>query len=109
MAKHLFRKIALISLFINLLTIILVLLLRKQLPPLVPLFYGLPVSEEQLTPSLGLAIPPVISTLLIAVNYYIVTITKDKFLEKIISGLIIIITTFSLITVLKTIFLIGIF
>lgn len=109
MAKNTFEKIVIACLVVNTLTIILVVYLRKNLPPVIPLFYGLPVSEEELTNSLGLAIPPVISIILIAVNWAIAKITKDEFIKKIFIGLIISLTIFSVVAVIKTIFLVGSF
>ena len=109
MEKNLFRKIVIICLFINLLAIILIIVIKKNLPPILPIFYGLPVSEEQLTTNYGLVIPAVTSVILIIINFYIVKFTKDKFLVKIFAGLIIITTSLSLITIIKTIFLVGVF
>lgn len=109
MLKSPLQKIAALCLLVNLLTILSIVLLKKNLPPVVPLFYGLPVSIDELTPELGLAIPSVVSIILIIINYLIVKLTKDKFLERIAIGLIISITALSLITIIKTIFLVGSF
>jgi hypothetical protein len=104
-----FKKTVIVCLIINLLAIITVVILRKNLPPIIPLFYGLPVSEEQLTSSLGLIIPGIVSLVLIAINYFLAQSTKDEFIEKILTGLIISTTALALITVIKTIILIGSF
>jgi hypothetical protein len=109
MAKNFFEKIVIICLLINIFTIISIIIVRKNLPPIIPLFYGLPVSEEELSISLGLAIPPAISIALILVNLGIAKLTKDAFLKKIFIGLIISLTALSLIAVIKTILLVGSF
>ncbi len=109
MAKKSFEKIVIICLVINALTIISVILLRKNLPPTIPLFYGLPVSEEELTSSIGLIIPPTTAIILIALNWGITKVTKDEFIKKIFTGLIICITAFAVIAVVKTFFLVGSF
>lgn len=104
-----FKKTVIICLIINLLAIIIVVILRKNLPPVIPLFYGLPVSEEQLTSSLGLIIPGIVSLVLITINYFLAQSAKDEFIEKILTGLIISTTALSLIAVIKTIMLVGSF
>ena len=107
MAKHMFEKIVIACTVINIITIIFVILLQKNIPPIIPLFYGLPVSDGELTTSLGLTIPPISVLILIVVNWAIAKITKDEFIKKIFAGLIISLTAFSVIAVVKTIFLVG--
>ncbi len=109
MAKKSFEKIVIACLLINIVTIVSIIALKKSLPPIVPLFYGLPVSDEQLTSNLGLTIPPLVSIVLILINFAISKFTKDDFLKKIFSGLIISITAFSVVAVIKTILLVGSF
>jgi len=45
------------AIILNFLNISAIFILQKNLPPQVPLFYGLSESEQQLTSSLGLLIP----------------------------------------------------
>ncbi|CAN5284618.1 hypothetical protein BH10PAT1_BH10PAT1_3700 [soil metagenome] len=94
---------------LNLVTILLIVLVHKHLPPVIPLFYGLPVSVAELSGSYTLALPPIIASCLALINLIIVKFTKDIFLDKILSGLTISLTALSLITVLKIIFLVGSF
>ena len=103
------QKISLLCITINLLLIATIFLLRKNLPPLIPLFYGLPVSQSQLSPLWGLAIPESVAIGLIVINEIISKLTKDTFLEKILLSLSVAVTVLSTITVLKIIFLIGSF
>src|SRR5579859_4073122 len=102
-----FQKIAVICIIVNTLTILAILLLKNSLPPVVPLFYGLPVSLDELTTNIGLAIPPLISICLIIINTIIARSTNDAFLEKIFMGLIVAISALSLITIVKIITLVG--
>jgi hypothetical protein len=103
------KEVTAIFLLLNLFTIIIILLVKKNLPPVVPLFYGLPVSPSELTHTVGLTIPPVIASVLIAINFGLIKYTKDKFLEKILLGINIAITILSIVTVIKIILLVGVF
>lgn len=102
-----FTRISVICIGINILTILLVLILQKHLPPLVPLYYGLPVSKSQLTPPLGLTIPALTSTAIIIINWALLKIAKDQFIEKILSGICIATTILSLITTINIFATVG--
>lgn len=80
---------------------------QKNLPPVVPLFYGLPVSQSELAKSILLIIPPIVSCVFIIFNLLIVKTTKDVFLQKVFVGLDVVTIALSGISVLKIIFLIG--
>lgn len=101
--------VAIICIVVNVLTILVIILLKNSLPPVVPLFYGLPVSVDELTTNIGLIIPSLISICLIIINIIVAKGTKDTFLEKIFTGLIIAVTALSLITIIKIITLVGVF
>jgi len=101
------NRIILVALFINALVIGGVLFLQKNLPPMLPLFYGLPLSEAQLAPSYALSLPPLISLIIVGVNTLIGKILKDNFLQKVLLALTIASTALSTITVLKIFFLVG--
>ena len=103
----LFRVTLAICLTLDISIIIIILSLKDHLPPIVPLFYGLPVSSNILIANIGLLIPPLTASFLSLINLTIVKITKDSFLEKILAGLTITITILSAITVIKIIFLVG--
>lgn len=79
------------------------------LPPQIPLYYGLPVGEEQLSSSLGLVIPGVVSLLILAVNFILVKIIKEEFLKKVLAITALIASFFAIITTYKIIFLVGSF
>ena len=91
-------------------TILTVVLLRERfLPNQVPLFYGLPEGEEQLSSSLGLVVPNLISITILLINVLISLFTKDEFLKKtlIITGFVAI--SFATITTIRIILLVGSF
>lgn len=92
---------------ISLFTILLIVALRSYLPPEVPLFYGKPVGEGQLTTPVGLMIAPGVSLAILALNLFLAIFLADDFLKKvlIISGLFV--SLLSAITVIKIILLVN--
>ena len=92
----------------NLFGIALIFIMKSRyLPPEVPLYYGLPEGEAQIVPSLNLVFPFVFSLIIISINTLITSFIKDDFLKKtlIIGGLVT--TFFSVITIIKIIFLVA--
>lgn len=98
-----------ICLLVNLGVIGFVVLLRNNLPPVVPLMYGLPVGEEQLVPRLFLIAPSVISIILIVINILIAKFSGGSFIQKVLVGLTMAVTLLALVTTLKIFFLIASF
>lgn len=82
-------------------------LVQKRLPPQIPIFYGLPQGEAQISPSFGILIPPISSLIFIFLNLFLINVIKDEFIKKtlVIAGL----TTavFASVTVVKIVFLVG--
>ena len=93
----------------NLLALALILILMSKLPPEVPLFFGNAQGEAQLTRSIFLVLPLVITICFLIVNYLIVKKSKDEFLEKISYGISLILSLLSIVTVLKIFFLVAAF
>jgi hypothetical protein len=95
------------SWIINLTIIIFSLLIQKRLPPQIPIFYGLPQGEAQLSSPIGILIPSASSLIFVLLSLFLINIIKDEFIKKtlVIAGL----TTaiFASITVVKIIFLVG--
>lgn len=91
----------------NLFIIGIVFILGSSLPPVVPLFYGKPYGVEQLARQHFLALPPILAIIVCIINASISKIQKDEFLRKVLLGGSIAATLFSLITVIKIIFLVG--
>ena len=77
-----FLKQGLLALLIVLATISLVLILLEKLPPQVPIFFGLPKSEAQLTSSIGLLIPSFISGAIVVFNLVVIFFIKEDFFKK---------------------------
>ncbi len=104
-----FRNYIYFSLGLSFLTIAAVLILKNFLPPEVPIFYGKPAGEAELTKTLGLLIAPGISIVALGMNTGLSVIATDVFVKKIliITGLVISLLTS--ITVTKIILLVGFF
>jgi len=96
-----------IVLAVNIAVAIIVLILRNNVPPTVPLFYGRAHGEDQLAPQMFLLLPPSISALVAIANTAILLLIEDKFLQKILIGISFAATLLSSITVFKIIFLVG--
>lgn len=97
----------LLTLLINIISIILIVFAYKKLPPQVPLYYGLTRGERQLVQPLVLILPISISSLFVALNSIFAYFTKSVFSKKIlvVSGFFI--SVLSLITVIRIITTIG--
>lgn len=80
---------------------------RSKLPPVVPLWYGRPFGEAQLTDSKFLFLPLAVSFLVAVINYIVILLSKDAFIRKMLVGTSIVVFSLSLITVLKIILLVG--
>ena len=107
--KNSTRNIAVLCILINAFIAILVFILKKDLPPIVPLFYGLPVSDNQLVQSSHLIIPPIAASILALLNFELANLTKDLFLGKILNALTLAVTLLSAISIIEIILLVGVF
>lgn len=87
--------------------IVLVYLSQRNLPPEVPLFYGLPEGDEQLTTSQGLVIPYLAALAIILINTVVVYFTRNSFLQKTLVLTSFAISILSFITTIKITLLIG--
>ena len=94
---------------INIAIIVLVFIINKQLPPELPLFYGLAYGKEQLALSHYLVIPSVVALIIILVNTVISYFLEDSFLKTTLLITDFAVTFFSIITTIKIVLLIGSF
>lgn len=95
------------SWILNLVIILFGLLVQKLLPPQIPVFYGFPQGEAQLSSPIGILIPPTLSLAFILLNILLVSVIKDEFIKKtlILAGLATAI--FAGVTAVKIFFLVG--
>ncbi len=107
--KNLTKQVLVACIITNAAITILVLILKRNLPPIVPLFYGLPVSESQLVQSTYLIIPPITASVIALANFGLSKLTKDSFLEKIFNALTISTTLLSAISIIEIVLLVGVF
>jgi len=104
-----FFQIVLPIFSIHILGMLLYLGVQSNLPPVVPLLYGLPYGEEQLVPKLFLLSPLVVGLVILILNTVIIKFTKDNFSQKALLYLIIATSLLSIVTVTKIVFLVGSF
>jgi len=104
-----YRDSIIVGIGINILIITFILLISKNLPPQVPLFYGLSEGENQLATKFMLIIPPFVSLMILALNLSLTKIVEDEFLTKVLIVAGLATAIFSSITVLRIIFLVGSF
>ena len=77
-----FKGLVIAGFCMSIVTSVVLLVVQNELPPQVPLFYGLPKSEDQLTTSLGLLVPNLISIAFQIFNILLSLFMKDDFLKK---------------------------
>ncbi len=97
------------SVFLNTVSAIAIFALKGFLPPVVPLFYGLPTGAEQLTPTLGLLLVPAVGLIITFINVFVSVISKDDFLKKSLIISSVFISLLLTITVIKIVLLVGFF
>lgn len=104
-----FFSLLVVSLFVCLATIAAILLLKDHIPPQVPLFYGLPEGEEQLTSTMGLTIPSFVALTIIVINTILATIFENNFVRNSLVLTCFAVTLFATITTVKILLLVGSF
>lgn len=103
------RTVFAVTAAVNLAVVGIVLLALSVLPPQVPLFYGLPETEERLASSWMLILPSIVSFLILLANASLSLFVEEEFTKKILIAVSLATTLFSTITTLKIIFLVGSF
>jgi hypothetical protein len=104
-----YKSFVYLSVFLNIVSVVIILVLKGFLPPVVPLFYGLPTGNEQLVPTLGLLWAPLAGLVITLINIFVSILNQDDFLKKsliISSAFISLLLT---ITVIKIVLLVGFF
>ena len=102
-------KFLYIAFTLGLLNIVTALLLQSNLPPEVPLYYGLAKSQEQLTTSLGLITPGVITLGVAILNTFLAYVLGNDFLQKTLVLSAFSVSIISFIATIEIIFLVGSF
>lgn len=107
-----FEKLPLKPLFITSIVISLIFLLIGVLsifilPPVVPIFYGLPKTSEQLGNSFFIILPSLISLLLIVTNAIIAINLESQYLKRTLAFSSFLVSILNMITTYKIIALVG--
>lgn len=92
---------------LNLIIILFVIFSQNNIPPVVPLFYGMPYGKEQLADKILLVLPPLIAIGVTVISSLLVKILKDDFLQKVLLVAMYTATLLSIITVVKVISLVS--
>jgi|SRR3989344_9029445 len=108
-AKIPLKNFILFSIMLSVLGIFFIFLLQANLPPEVPLFYGLPEGEEQLTSSARLVIPLTLSIFITIINFIIILFLRNSFLQKTLVLVSFAISILSFLTTLRIVLLVGSF
>ena len=95
------------ALALDLVTLLTVFLVKGNLPPVVPLFYGRPVGSGQLISAYGLLIAPITAAAVTAINIYLASFIKDEFIKKIFSVASFFVSVLTTITIIKIVLLVG--
>lgn len=103
------KKLLVFAIGLNLVVVLSVILLQSRLPPEVPLFYGLAEGQEQLSSSISLVLPPVLSLAIIFVNFALSFVTESYLLKNFLVATSVASSLLSTTTVIKIIFLVASF
>ena len=98
-----------ISFIVALITIAIVLVNYKNLPPLIPIFNQLPWSNQRLTPTPGIFIPIVLYFAVFIFNLFFSSVLYKKnnpLLGRIIAAVTLLIAVMNLIFIIRTVFLV---
>jgi hypothetical protein len=90
---------------VNLIVCVWILVIQGSLPPQVPLFYGLPQGEEQLTFAQLLLVPPVIAIIISIINFLLIRAIKVEFLKMVLLAGMVLTTILSSVTIAKIIWI----
>jgi hypothetical protein len=92
----------------NIVVIALIFILKRFIPPQIPLYYGLAEGEEQLASnSLFLALPSLVSLAMIILNTTLASLIKDDFIKKMLIVACAATSFFSVVTTIRIFLLVG--
>lgn len=97
----------LIASIVNFIVITFVIVTKSNLPPVVPLFYGVAYGSDRLVSSNFLILPSLLSLFFISINSIISFFVDDVFLKKTLTLAGLAATIFSVITVFNIILIVG--
>lgn len=101
------KKLFIASAIISISTIIIGIIAQIILPPEIPLNYGLPQTKDQLSKSIFITIPSLVSLFLTASNIFLSIKLTDSYLKKTLAFTSLSVSILSFITTYKIIFLVS--
>ena len=104
-----FKTWIIVCSIVNILFVLAIFIFQNNLPPQIPLLYGLAEGEEQLVPKLLLTLPNIAALLITLINIGATYVYSDSFLKKILIIAAIAATLLASITSFKIFFLVGSF
>jgi len=92
---------------LNLVLVGLIFLLKNNLPPEIPLYYGKPQGEDQLASTMALIIPPSLALVILILNSVVAYFSKEEFIKKILVISSLVVSAFAATTIIKIALLVG--
>jgi len=102
-----FSRESIIIFGFNAFLVLVFLLFQNTLPPVIPLFYGMPKGTAQLAPRIGIILPPAISAAITVTNIALLSTTRNDFLQKLLIVISFIVTLLSTVTVVRIFMLVS--
>lgn len=100
-------KQTVILLSINGIFAALLLLLQKNLPPVIPLFYGEPTGMAQLAAKQAIFLPTIFTSVIVLINLVISTKVKDSLIRNALTWSSYLVTFLSIYTTVRILLLVG--
>lgn len=101
------KKLFVFSFFASLILLIISVLSQAILPPVIPLFYGLPQTEDQLAPSILMLLPAFISLVLTTINMLVALKIDDVYLKRALAFTSLAVSILAIVTTIKIMFLVS--
>lgn len=86
---------------------LIIFLVKGNLPPIVPLFYGKPIGVGQLVLPYGLLLAPLAAAIITVINITLASYIKDVFIKKVFSVASLFVSALVTITIIKIVLLVG--
>lgn len=102
-----FKHLIAFLVVLQILAVIVIVINKPNLPPVVPLFYGMPTGSQQLAPVNYLFLLPGLTLGIMAIAAVMAQYVHDKFIDTIMIGVMVIANILSLFSLLKILSIVG--
>lgn len=98
----------LISFFVGIFTLLIILIVYKNLPPFIPIFNQLPWGEQRLIETIGIFIPLIIFACIFIFNLLFTSLiySKNPLIARIVAAVTLILAIMNFVFIVKTVFII---